>query len=117
MTEIDVKRLRKVAEAATPGPWSACVRNSLMAVTTADGGLSVSTVGMPEHPGAIEDAGHIAAFDPPTVLALLDRLEAAEAAVRRTKRFLCDVQISTGQSPAVVDTNEVEDALNGEALA
>lgn len=71
-SELDVVELRRIAEAATPGPWGAdCCRAANM-VYANGGHIGVDATEV--------DAQHIAAFDPPTVLALLDRLERAEAA-------------------------------------
>lgn len=73
MTALDLSTLRAIAEGATPGPWGRA---------TTDG------QGWAVHRGAHDtialycdrdNAAHIAAFNPETVLALLDRLEAAEA--------------------------------------
>ena len=63
----------EVAEATTPGPWDA--------VKGATYGwwvelLNLADVAIDLHG---ENAQHIAAFDPPTVLALLDEVAGAEA--------------------------------------
>lgn len=75
--ELDLTKLREVAGQATPGPWEVHDRG----------------IGYEVHVGGHElnhclretfdkwDAAHIATFDPPTVLALLDRVEAAEQAL------------------------------------
>src|SRR5690349_19793113 len=74
MSDLDYVALRKVAEAATPGPWDSDTK-------TEDGktlvchGLSL-VVGT--HVAA--DADHIATFDPPTVLRLLDLAQRADVA-------------------------------------
>jgi hypothetical protein len=89
--EVDVARLREVAEAATPGPWESNVLGSE--------GYEVRGPDVPHKPTSSvmrrprvarcgyegwdidkANAEHIATFDPPTVLALLARLDAAEAA-------------------------------------
>jgi len=54
MTDLDLTELREIAKAATPGDW------------TADIG-----------PAAL----HVATFDPPTVLALIDEIEELRAAL------------------------------------
>jgi hypothetical protein len=78
----DLTHLRKVAEAAKPGDWRSfgCLIFSRERLTARGGELLEW-----DHPIAQAcrdvDAAHIAAFDPPTVLALLDRLERAEAVV------------------------------------
>lgn len=89
MTDLDLPKLREIANAATPGPWEygmttfgdpqdgpthACVR--------------VEGAHWTDHLAVIEgstegdlDMAHIAAFDPPTVLALLDEIEELRAAL------------------------------------
>ena len=94
MPEIDVDALRVVAEGATPGPWE--VDRFFWKIGSTRGmpdefWVSVEAAGsviacMPEEAPASEpNAAHIAEFDPPTVLALLDRLQAAEGAVERVR--------------------------------
>lgn len=68
-------RLRAVAEAATPGPWDAELNGGVVAYRNEGRPDIVS-----DYCEAKEDAAHIAAFDPPTVLALLDALDAVHAA-------------------------------------
>lgn len=80
-------RLRAVAEAATPGPWMA---DESLGTSFHDfevlgpverGNGTVRQVVIAQiHGEDSNDHTHIAAFDPPTVLALLDALDAAEAA-------------------------------------
>ena len=58
--------MRRVAEAATPGPWEAFGATPVMAPSR-----PVCAIWGPDQE---YDATHIATFDPPTVLALLDGL-------------------------------------------
>ena len=70
---LDLDALRKIAEAATRGPWWTG-QHSLGARkidVISDGGWHM--------PKTEADASHIAAFDPPTVIALLDYLDAVTA--------------------------------------
>ena len=84
----DLQALRVTAEAATPGPWERRlydgVRDSKSRI--------VKVIEPPNEYGydrvvsmadylTRENAEHIATFDPPTALALLDRLEAAEKVI------------------------------------
>ena len=68
---------RAIAAAATPGPWGAADGGSF-------GGWWISLNGDPSNvtiaavPIKLADADHIARFDPPTVSAMLDVIEAAE---------------------------------------
>ena len=70
--KIDLDALEAVARAATPGPWH-------------QGAHYIGAGGEPYDPEAVVgqasilcDAEHIAAFDPPTVLALIAKLREAE---------------------------------------
>ena len=87
----DLKTLREVAERATPGPWFWAMtksdeHTSLMRsgsgdyiicpqAEIGDYGLSVTQW----NDVSPSDAAHIAAFDPPTVLALIDEVERLRA--------------------------------------
>lgn len=80
MSEIDYAELRKLAENATPGPWAADEVFQLTAPTQIDGFSN------PEGRAAAQrqtehDWAFIAAMDPPTVIALLDRIEVLRSVV------------------------------------
>lgn len=87
-----IQRLREVAEAATEGPWEHRFDEygDDWRLGGSEGRL-IHTVGPREYSHVALDseygpeAEHIATFDPPTVLELLDRLERAEAAVERVR--------------------------------
>ena len=107
MTDLDLTELRLVAEAATPGPWEpgqttfgdprdgathACVR--------------VEGAHWTDHLAVIEGStegdlnmAHIAAFDPPTVLALIAEVEK----LRRWKREAKQVLKGLGNLAKVAD--------------
>lgn len=82
--DLDTGKLRAVAEAATPGKWD-----------LVDGAV----LDQDDHEVCIafadDDVTHIATFDPPTVLRLLARLEAAEAGWLKARRVSsvhsCDI--------------------------
>lgn len=82
----DLNEWRKVAEAATPGPWMEFHENGTpgeyeaFICPPATGAHLVKYAPMDQRD---KDALHIATFDPPTVLALLSRLEQAEAIVNQ----------------------------------
>lgn len=81
MTDIDYAALRALAENATPGPWFA---EGLDDEPTIAHDFDTEGHG-PGHgsfifPDKAADAEFIAAMDPPTVIALLDELEAARRA-------------------------------------
>lgn len=87
MTE-DLKALRKVAEAATPGPWEMTEespqmhgRNFTLRVHGKAG------IRMSGHCyGFSSDPEFIAAFDPTTALALIEALEQAKQAESRVRK-------------------------------
>lgn len=92
MTEIDVAKLRSLAEGATPGPWEAvedsnehlagCPPTMEWLVSATDPGEDFYEEIIDwGNRGRGEDAQYIAAANPATILALLDRLEQAEAEV------------------------------------
>lgn len=74
MTDIDTAALRMAAEGATPGPWEAEHRGFDVYETHSQHGDVVAEAGL-----SPRDAAYIAAASPDVVLALLDRLKAAEA--------------------------------------
>lgn len=82
MTEIDLSKLRKIAEAATPGPWEAerffwkrAVADNRYWLGIDGKGEVSGYIALIDDDSATEDAAHIATFDPPTVIALIDELE------------------------------------------
>src|SRR6185312_7900612 len=83
-TQRDLTALRKTAEAATPGPWTEFHENGTPGeleafnCPPATGAMLVDYAPMEQR---MKDVNFIAAFDPPTVLALLDRVEAADDAL------------------------------------
>src|SRR5690606_34815007 len=94
MTDLTHKRLqelRRIAEAATPGPWWA----DGWEARTKDGDLFIASIA-PAFKGARPDASscweldanirHIAAFNPTTTLALLDEIER----LRREREVLAE---------------------------
>ena len=82
MTDLTPKRLqelRRIAEAATPGPWWV----DGWEVRTKDGDRFIASIAPAfrgDHPDAScweldANIRHIATFNPPTVLAMLDEIE------------------------------------------
>ncbi|HCL6947650.1 TPA: ead/Ea22-like family protein [Enterobacter cloacae] len=85
MSNIDKRALREAAEKATPGPWyvhdKPCEDGNYGIDTSDKEFLAEAVVWWGFSRQSIwreEDAKHIAAANPATVLALLDELEAAE---------------------------------------
>lgn len=81
----DIERLRQVAEAAAAGPWWRVPGESGADAVLSGIGESLT---WDDHGGEVfkpADAEHIAAFDPPTVLALLDEVERLRGQVARAE--------------------------------
>jgi hypothetical protein len=81
---VDVRALRAAAAEATPGPWSTISRGGNGGTSDYAFGWDVEGPPEPHVRGQFAnraDAAYIAAFHPATALALLDRLEALEAAL------------------------------------
>ncbi|KAA1063427.1 ead/Ea22-like family protein [Enterobacter mori] len=104
MSNIDKRALREAAEKATPGPWyvhdKPCEDGNYGIDTSDKEFLAEAVVWWGFARQSIwreEDAKHIAAANPATVLALLDELEAAEKRIAelshhtqtRTGLFCC----------------------------
>ena len=80
-----LSKARAALANVTPGPWGAADGGSF-------GGWWISLNGDPSNvtiaavPLKLADADHIARFDPPTVLAMLDAIEAAEGYLKLDRR-------------------------------
>ena len=82
---IDINKLRRLAQAATPGPWYATGKLTRYVEARIDGGLiqEVAACGPTKADGGYgpqqeANARLIAAANPAAISELLDRLEAAE---------------------------------------
>lgn len=117
---LDLSQLREVAGQATPGPWETLGGQGPFGTHAVCHRMEQGTLVELAYRDAHFDktnAVHIATFDPPTVLALIARLEAAEQAVARV-REVCEsdgyeVSNEFGTWDAVVVENII-DALDGE---
>ncbi|WDH77902.1 hypothetical protein PTQ19_10250 [Microbacterium esteraromaticum] len=92
MTDLDLDALEAVARAATPGPWEweppveetwTLGQESLVTVDHGEDGYPEEVLSGWGHDASgtdasDEDRAHIAAFDPPTTLALIARVKEAE---------------------------------------
>lgn len=97
MSDLDLAALRAVADVATPGPWEhnhEGLQGGEVIRAAAGRVARVYANTWPQHLPDCENAAFIAAFDPPTVLALLDRLEAAEA--RLASRYRLNEALGLG---------------------
>lgn len=79
-----LKQWREIAEAATDGPWDYSEMPShgdfVVSETNAGRGVRYRIARIGQHHGShrernMHDATHIATFDPPTALVLLDEIE------------------------------------------
>lgn len=82
MTDLDLTKLREIAEAATPGPWefepsgySECGEPRCCSEYWENRIWSQRLILAESMELSDVDATHIATFDPPTVIALLDEIE------------------------------------------
>ena len=89
MTDVDTERLRELAEKATPGEWHASeILGEPGARVVTVGDYSLIATDPQGYPVWSErDAAYVAAANPQTILALLDRLAAAEALLRDIDRW------------------------------
>jgi len=80
---MDLKELRKIAMAATPGEWDARISPAWneYAISACARTHQQSPRQGEQRDKANADADHIAAFSPATALALLDELERCRAAL------------------------------------
>ena len=92
MPDLDLTKLREIAEAATPGPWGVYDANEGMSPPRPYWSVANNEFHNPTNLDALAidisvdygdkaDADHIATFDPPTVLALIDEVERLRAQV------------------------------------
>lgn len=109
-TDVDPADLRRLAEAATPGPWDFGCGLSDWAITTHsdDPGDDTHIATTPHG----QDGEYIAAANPTVVLALLDELDALRAQVHS---FASEI-VQMHQDRDAYDTAleaQLEEALNG----
>lgn len=98
--EQDLNELRAIAEAATPGPWETLGGQGPVGTHAVCHRMEQGTLVEIAYRDAHFDkanATHIAAFDPPTVLTLLDRVEAAEQAVQRVRELHVPIDVNVYQ--------------------
>lgn len=112
----DLTKLRKIAEAATPGPWATETESGVPANTSS--GYAVygeenqerddlpGITGYHDESTSAENARHIAAFDPPTVLALLAELDQARTTIRAMRLEAMNTASSTDRIVRALDGTE-----------
>ena len=95
---IDINKLRRLAQAATPGPWYVTGKLTRYVEARIDGGLiqEVAACGPTKADGGYgpqqeANARLLAAANPATISELLDRMEKIEAALRdHHKNAMCE---------------------------
>ena len=115
LTDERLAELRTIAEGAeSQEPWRTDDDEGRMVFAASGFQVYYALFGSNNGDAEPGDAAHIAAFDPPTVLALLDRLEAAEAKVARVEE-LCEWADDRGSVwSGVLSTRRIREALAGE---
>ena len=106
LTPAQLDEIEAAAKEATPGPWEVI-----------GGGEYVTPIGLP---AGFDDCGvsprdvhYIAAFDPPTVLALVAELRELRAKVERVLEFMGNREGEYSVTDDFID--EIRDALGEEA--
>ena len=89
MTSERLEELRRIAEAATPGPWE---WNKYLHLFSATGKPVITKPFSPDNPDVVEampeDLDYIERFNPETVLALLDEIER----LQREREVMAEVE-------------------------
>ena len=75
MTDDDIKRLKRLAEQATPGPWRVNMKGHSYHEVARVNDLEIAPPNSVELAHSTIDAAYIAAASPDVVLALLDEIE------------------------------------------
>lgn len=106
--------LRRLAEAATPGPWRVEGWDDGMVVQNPNGDIIVDySISTGDDKADVADAAYIVACSPDRILALLDRLDALEAVAVAARRF--DGPCSPGEAvEGAVDIHNALAAIEGE---
>lgn len=116
----DLTNLRKIAEEATQGSWehwNPSVGESHIAIANKVAWRSLRSATQFADDEKIPhwaDATHIATFDPPTVLALIDRLEQAEQSVARVREVADNARATKHESTEYLHPLKILRALDGE---
>ena len=106
MTDLNLAHLRSIAGAATPGPWHETPYDN--AIESVDWDCIADDVYYSQ------DRWYIATFDPPTVLALIDRIEELEAERDRWKeRWQATVEDADSQRTTVQRVRDLATRLEG----
>ena len=117
MTDDDVKRLRALAERATPGPWSIDRRSSTLVRADAEryianaGGYYTNTIDSATLAAQLDaNAVYIAAASPDVLLALLDERDAMRRERDSAKHYAVDMADTLSQIQAGIGLSGPPDA-------
>lgn len=83
MTDDDIKRLKRLAEQATPGPWRVNMKGHSYHEVARVNDLEIAPPNSVDLSHWTVDAAYIAAASPDVVLALLDEIERLRAALTK----------------------------------
>lgn len=115
MSDVDRDALRVAAESATPGPWETDTISARSFTAVGGGGRIVSDCDYSVGMSVLEsraNAAHIATADPPTVLALLDALAAAEARADRAEKAIAEAHAAWSRIDRLGNRTEYRIALD-----
>lgn len=107
------EELRKLAEAATPGPWewlSFTSRNSYFPIMAENQKIMVCDAGFGKAEKATNNSAYIAAANPQQVIALLDEIAQLRAEVEQSKRDAESFEFKAQRLRNVVNMLGLEDA-------
>ena len=97
MTDDDIKRLKRLAEQATPGPWRVNMKGHSYHEVARVNDLEIAPPNSVELAHSTIDAAYIAAMSPSVTLALLGEVNKPHAASRAVTQCRCTlVQQSVG---------------------
>jgi hypothetical protein len=97
MTDDDIKRLKRLAEQATPGPWRVNMKGHSYHEVARVNDLEIAPPNSVDLSHWTVDAAYIAAASPDVVLALLGEVDKLRAASRAVTQCRCTlVQQSVG---------------------
>lgn len=110
MTDLDLARLKQLADGAAPGPWEAFEDSCSECRKRGESEAFISGLSGGYHApfGRLQDAAYIAALSPDVATALIERIERAEAALKLAHPYV---------EQAIKDDGGIENCEIGDRLA